>query len=448
MWNDVCLGANALKRISYERMVKDFEFVVNGESHMWNSMLADVLSPKIARIHDADPSFDRYVVETPDEHNLFQFILSLSIGNTISSEKITEENVEFFEKIGLELENKEIISGVLRNKKYEISCETVLERIKLQKKMGLECDYSYVAYHFFEMEKSELDKLDCNDLMYVLESERLRVESEDNLIDYIISRCETDLESFSLMKTVKFSHVSSEKMTKFCAFVSNNRIVIDVPTWNQISVRLCMNVEQLVDIHRHYQRVFTVEKPANSYKGIISRFRKEHGDIYMIPEIKLFDASGVVKSVNGTEVTDWSSLDYYCSKNQPNQYLGYEFVDGVCVNLTGYALKSVPFEAGSDHPRSWMLEVSNDSQRWTVLNRVKQSPSLNGPNRSYYSTLQNISDWKYVRVRLTDVTWRGTNLLALSGFELYGTVKRPGRKCDEESTDEGDLELTDDESDE
>jgi hypothetical protein len=119
---------------------------------------------------------------------------------------------------------------------------------------------------------------------------------------------------------------------------------------------------------------------------------------------------------------DLTANSVFVSKNEPGQWLCYDF-QARRVRLTGYALRS-RFDGwvGSNHPRSWVVEVSPDGAAWAEADRRDDSCELNGTNLVKAFELPRAAEGRCVRLRQTAPAHSGKHFLALSGFELFGSV--------------------------
>jgi hypothetical protein len=76
--------------------------------------------------------------------------------------------------------------------------------------------------------------------------------------------------------------------------------------------------------------------------------------------------------------------------------------------------------------RNWVLEASNDEQTWVVLREHIDDNALNGKGDTASWSLSlppNSGSFRHFRVRQTGRNSNGHYYLALSGFELYGTLE-------------------------
>ena len=88
-----------------------------------------------------------------------------------------------------------------------------------------------------------------------------------------------------------------------------------------------------------------------------------------------------------------------------------------------YAIRSIEGEALYYHPKSWVIEGSNDDKNWNEIDVRKEDSSLNG-NRIVHTFKINHSSQKFssIRMRLINVNWKHTKNLAIESFEIYGTL--------------------------
>lgn len=116
----------------------------------------------------------------------------------------------------------------------------------------------------------------------------------------------------------------------------------------------------------------------------------------------------------------WS---YFHSKNLQNSWICIDFKDNQIIP-DSYEIKTYPCSANDQHPKSWVIEVSNDNSSWFVIDEIKNCSYLNG--RCFAHTFKiksKISQkFSYIRMRLTGPNWFGANSLAIKSFEIYGAL--------------------------
>ena len=132
--------------------------------------------------------------------------------------------------------------------------------------------------------------------------------------------------------------------------------------------------------------------------------------------------------------TDFGSDSMFYSNNLPNSWICYDFKEQR-VTPTSYSIKS--FGDGRDdyHPKSWVLEVSNDGSSWQAVDTRKDSqiPSTKFAKSSYVTRNFDIvpppsNAFRFIRFRQTWKNHGGDHLLVISALELFGTLCSPVRR--------------------
>jgi hypothetical protein len=148
--------------------------------------LADFLSPKIARLHLADPSIMEYYVEIPDSQEQFGSFLSLGQGSSLN---VDERNQRFLLSISRELDNHELYYSILNHFQENSSVSEFFAGFS-----GYFPDFSspdsivFLSSHFYHLARSTLDAIPFSTLFSILSESCLRISSEDDLYDFIHSR--------------------------------------------------------------------------------------------------------------------------------------------------------------------------------------------------------------------------------------------------------------------
>ena len=112
----------------------------------------------------------------------------------------------------------------------------------------------------------------------------------------------------------------------------------------------------------------------------------------------------------------------FCSKNEPNSWLCLCFKEN-SVNLNGYSITSYQCGEGYDHPKSWVLEGSQDGRGWEIIDVQENSDALNGKSVRRYFPISSVrTSYRFVRLRQTAKNHMGNDYLTFSHFEVYGTI--------------------------
>ena len=198
------------------------------------------------------------------------------------------------------------------------------------------------------------------------------------------------------------------------------------------------------------QFVYDSSKPLD---GIIAHLTREcGGNVHKKGVVKVTASScdgDYGKPEHAVDLTsDW---DFY-SGDEPNSWICYDF-GGQRVTPTSYSIRSKNDGPGSAHPRSWVLEVSNDEtdigsdprrrnlgqflritpdghafhvdgKKWVVVDRRKDNFDLNDRHvtRNFGLSTPPSGAFRFVRLRLTGKNHHGDDYLRIGALELFGAL--------------------------
>ena len=113
------------------------------------------------------------------------------------------------------------------------------------------------------------------------------------------------------------------------------------------------------------------------------------------------------------------------SDDSPNSWICYDF-KGRRVTPTSYSIKSCWGGPGGYHPKSWVLEVSNDGSKgsWETVDSRKDNNDLNDRRvtRNFSLGTPQSGAFRFVRLRLTGKNHGGYDDLCICALELFGTL--------------------------
>lgn len=117
--------------------------------------------------------------------------------------------------------------------------------------------------------------------------------------------------------------------------------------------------------------------------------------------------------------------------SESDTIINFDFGSYKKVDLRSYFIRSFGDSSNGDHPKTWRIEGSNDSQSWTMLDRRSGDENLNGRYRECYFICQNghygskSNLFRYIRFVQEDSWHSDTSrkyFVCISYFELYGDV--------------------------
>ena len=162
---------------------------------------------------------------------------------------------------------------------------------------------------------------------------------------------------------------------------------------------------------------YSEKSPIN---GIISNLRnKTNGQIEK--EINITGSSLYNNSENRSPRTVcFDNSDFFFSKSEQGSWICFDFKEHRVVP-SSYTLRSISCRPGDRHPRSWVLEGSNDNKEWTTLDEEPDNSYLNGSKkiRSFNINKPNSKELQFIRMRITGPNWYGDNCLVIELIELF-----------------------------
>ena len=122
-------------------------------------------------------------------------------------------------------------------------------------------------------------------------------------------------------------------------------------------------------------------------------------------------------------VADFGANSYFLSKDEQNSWVCYDFKERRVIP-TSYSVRSLTWAPygqnwGSYHPRSWVIEVSNDQSSWTEIDRRDNNDDLKFEYEAANFKISRApsNSFRFFRFRHT-----GSQSLVLSLLEVFGSL--------------------------
>ena len=418
------LQASSVFHLPFQNYEKDFIFFVNKEIFNTSRIFADLLSPKISKLHQIDPTISSYSITTKSRGN-FNTILSLM---TFQSESIPESEISFLSEIieSLEISFEDIkIINTKENKQKENNWYHNLKkylRFRPFFKIELDEELDRVSSEFYKLEpeeKKQFKTLPKDIVETILSNPKLQVESEDELIDFINELYTEDNEFFNLYSYVCFKNVSTTKMKEFVNIFSIDDMSHEI--WESISNRLCEEIKKQEEETTRYKKNFNKEILYNNqeFDGIVNYLRKQTN---IEDEINISYSS--LSSGNVQNLFKYEDKNTRCFTNDsPNSWFCFEFKKHEIIP-TNYTIRTYYGGPNATHLKNWKFEGSNDNKTWTTLDEETNCPYLNGSNFVHTFPIKNEKNesFKYLRIYQTGQTWQNDHNLLINCIELYGRL--------------------------
>jgi hypothetical protein len=410
-------GLLNLPQVSYP---ETFRFIVGRRRYPCSFVLADFLSGAVAGLHSTDPLVDCFRVDVADPQGLFNSFLSLGRGERV---RVNSANVKTFISFAKALQNDEFLAFLLGQINPELNHDTVIERLEQRLALGLDVskEIEFCAEHFTDLRKP-LSAFDYSILYMVFSAPQLKLPDEDILLDFLVDLVQKDGSFSPFFELVHFEFISSDSIASFLTVARNESFFsqMNFSMWLSVCERLRLTVpvsrSQVIDLPL---------KKGKPLEGIISHLTKKcGGNVHDKETVAVICQRPYNQEVGNAakNVADLHANTEFFSSKDPNQWVGYDF-KGMRVKLTGYAVR--PYHAGGPgghNLKSWVIEGSNDLQDWFELGRRVNSNDLNAGNEVKTFGIRSGVRCRAVRLRQIDLNHKGTHVILISGFELFGEL--------------------------
>ena len=414
--------------------VRNFVFVVGGVEYECCRFQACFVSGLVRRLLASDCCLSRVCLQVVDDGGHFQDVVSLMNGRSIS---ITPENARFLEACARELENDELLGRIVG---FQLDCEdislsNVVDRLRIKREFHSDCgdELDFLASHFFEADLDVVRSLSVSDLELVLANPLLKLESEDQLYDTIVSlSCEKGEGFLVLLRYVEFAFLSEPKLIEFLEHIFP--CFVDASVWVSICAclrRFCSSKakEDLMKSARYHSmpavssiEFDTFSSTSGGFNGIVAHLRGECGGNPHEKGVISITASSTESSAQCHEVVDYGWSSFWFSKDEPNSFIQFDFKSRrVC--LSGYSLKS--HNGTGQFFVSWVIEVSDDGSTWEAVDE-RNTQDLVGANKvkTYECSRQSNKFVRFVRMRQTGKNNYPDDYLILSQIEFFGKLTK------------------------
>lgn len=437
-FNKIQLKPSSVLGIPIKTYDNDFTFIINGEEFKTSRIISDLLSPKICNIHFSDPTSNVYIINTSHKGNFSRF-LNLATFDEIDIPENEQCFIsEVIEKLGLEY-----IKVTTIDSSTNLTIDNVFPMI--QKHEKFERIYSklfseeidFISEHFYEIcetKEEELKQLSIGTLFRIINNQKLKLNSEDQLLHFLNEIYGLNSNYSILYECVQFVNVTTDVMKEFLSVFDSE--FISRGTWLALSCRLENEItkENKNESANRYNNQkqqpknegMTFVAPSdNSFSGILNFLRKKSNkNIESEVEItgsSVLDSSDRHQPRNVVDYENQSNEFY--TKDQPDNWICFDFKEHRIIP-TDYTIKSYDCIQNYRSAKSWKLEVSNDNNSWEVIDEVENCEEVNGNCKVHTFRIkqQPSNAVRYLRMKSTGKCWNGQNHFNIGKFEIYGAL--------------------------
>jgi hypothetical protein len=380
---------------------------------------------------ESDSSVDEFVIDIEDKCG-FEGFVKLVEGERV---EVNEGNCSSLDFISVCVENEELNSAIVKFRVGgdELSKSNSISRLKLKidhKTSGDE-ELEFISSHFYELTSDELKLLRVEELETILSSPKLRLKSEDLLLEIV---CE--LGNMELLRYVECSNLSSSGVEKFVEVISREDFVFDRIVWSSICRRLVLTVSTEFSSERFVSGEKKASSPIpepvkggefqftnSAFSGILSHLRaKFGGNVHEKGIVEITSSSDGCNKPWQVANHGWNNC--WQSQSIPNSWICFDFKEN-SVSLKNYTLKTNGGPPGNYKPLQWVIEGSNDRENWELLDS-RNTHELDGSYlvKTFNCTTGHSSKFfRFLRLRQTGKNSRGDDTLVLTNVEFFGSLE-------------------------
>jgi hypothetical protein len=423
--SEIALSIDLFKQIPLHRYVNDFTFIVGSSLYDCPRIVADFLSPRICQLHSIDATANEFLIQTKDANREFANIIQLGLGQTVV---VPDSAHVLYRSICAELANQEVIALLSKRVEGPFTISTALRRLQLLQ--DLDADFGsaleFVASHFGEFSPADFQDLDVPILHEILSHPKLKLRSEDSLLELILIQAYSHDDAFSLLEYIQFENLSRSSIEPLLDFISSSFDRFSVALWLKLKPRLLSTSSSPASVIAPTPiSVSCPYRDDSPFDGIISHLtHKFTGNVHKLGVVDVTSSSGSYGWYLPHNAVDLYGNTWFASSDKPNSWLCYDFVD-MFVTPTHYSIRfaagaSYSSEAKGHYLQSWAIEGSNDGSTWVLLDQQTSSKQIDSP----FGTFAVSADKSYrqIRLRQTDRNAFKTHELCLSALEIFGTV--------------------------
>lgn len=442
------IDLSGLKEIPFDKYEKDFTFIVDGRSYHTSRFLADLLSPIIRKYHETDESLNKFYINThkktksQEKSNKNSPDYFLEILDLVKSDEqtISDSNrIDYYIDIFLSLGNETELCKFQPQFKETLNLNNVYERIQIMQrfysktqgkdlKFNINKEIDFIASHFYEINKEELKNIDISIIELILSNDKIQLEDENSLLDFVIELYQKNEKNSNLFEYVDFSAVDQENIEEFVNTFDLNDINLSI--WKMICKRIIQtSPSKKVNQLRYHKeindnvKVFEL-KSKNELNGIFKYLSDQtKGNIHDKGIINVTTNSLNINH-QPKNLVDLRNTDYFDTlKENGSKIVCFDFKN-MKVKIKNYSIRSI--YNPSYTLKSWFLEISNDGNKWTQIHKIKNSHDIKGDGSIVsFNVEEDKSDFaRFVRFRHEGPDWLGHNDISFDKIEFYGLLEQ------------------------
>ena len=413
------IGIGKIQRIQFDKLQKDFSFIVNGKIYKTNSFVANILSPNISNKFSDDISY--YEIKTKYEGDFNRVI---EYGEMKEIDIKPDENLYFLSIMKLLGNNSEAIR-FFKEEHKNITYENVIQRIKTKKEFDINFDeeITFISrnFHDFNAKYPEaIFTLNFDIIEQIISNDNLKLLDEEELFDIVLKLYSKSKENSELFSYVNFIILSNKSIKRFIENFDINDINASI--WKKICCRLDQDIsnesKKSYGMNLKHHEFLNNRYSARKYERIIQHLSEQyHGNPHTHNVVQITSSSIRIGSPEYTIVQDDDKT--FGTESRDDSWVQFDFKERR-VLLDGYTLKTVNWDRNDGHLKNWILEVSNDGKDYKEIDRHEKCDLLNGNLRTATFKVSCSTPQRFVRLKQIGPSWSGCNYLNINQVEFSG----------------------------
>ena len=278
-WNQI------LENLSKDQRNEKFQIILNGTTYEIPLSYALGISSLITEKYFNDPSFHELKIKINEDNQMGDKEIQNEFQKFIHGEEISNE---FYFAIGSSLENKEMIQNWSQNQTK--TTKTIMNMINANHKInnqGIENIkelLSYLPDHLEEL-KENLNELRNDELIFILKSDKIKVEKEDIIWEIVKERLlkienSNNQENKSLLLgTIEPKYLRKDYLKEYIEMIDNEDIEREAKLFKKIKQLLIQNIDNIKikkEIKGKIEKINHEE--GQNFQGILYNLQKKYGN--------------------------------------------------------------------------------------------------------------------------------------------------------------------------
>ena len=250
----------------------------------------------------------------------------------------------------------------------------------------------------------------------IVKHENIKMDTEDQLLIFVISLCKQNSIYEILFQYVWLEHCSIESISQFIEYLNDN-----ICTNIQLkSIIKCINrrlVQERIPIRRHDINRYSIKSIVyNENDPLNGLLRQEYLNNNVEMRTSSTSAGNVYDLLKNSE-----EVDFY-TNNEPNSWIEGNLKNKKPFSITKYVIRGRKYEySNSYHLQTWKLEGRRVRDgKWIELDSHENEPFNKLVTRAF--PIHNIEKFDTVRLTQTSENNGKTHCLLINAFDIFGCI--------------------------